>query len=121
MKNSDKQLSRNQIKAIELLAFESMTQREVATKLGVHENTVTNWKKNAEFIRELTKANKKSITAASNRALATMLGLLKAKSSLVRFYAAKDILDRAGYVATAKIDIEKSTDKLDAILQQLKE
>lgn len=125
MINSNKKLSRNQIKAIELLAFEGITQKEVATRLEIHENTITNWKKDSLFMEELDKANRQSINTASSKALGVMLGLLSAKSEMVRFNAAKDILDRAGYKPSDKIELENniknSGDKLEAILFQLGE
>ena len=125
MINNDKKLSRNQIKAIELLAFKGLTQKEVATKLEIHENTITNWKKDDLFMKELDKANRQSIDAASSKAIGVMLGLLNAKSEMVRFNAAKDILDRAGYKPSDKLELENKTQesmgKLDAILFQLRE
>lgn len=121
MSNKGKQLSRNQIKAIEILAFEGATQREVATRLELHENTITNWKKDNQFIRELDKANRQSINAASSKALGVMLSLLKADSEMVQYNAAKDILDRAGYKPSDNVNlgVQPRTDKLDDILRQL--
>ena len=46
------------------------------------------------------------MSKSSGKALKTMLNLLNAKSEMVRFNAAKDILDRGGFMPTNKQEID---------------
>ena len=51
---------------------------------------------------------KQSIRSIASEALRTQKKLLNAKSEMVRYMAAKDILDRAGFKATDKLEVEEN-------------
>ena len=90
-------LNQKQKKCIELLVAGNRTQKEIAEILHVSENTISNWKKNEEFISEYTSSLKSSMKDVAAKAFNTEISLLKARSEMVRLMAAKDILDRAGF------------------------
>lgn len=94
-----------QNKCIELMVQGNMTQKEIAEQIHVSENTISNWKKNSEFMAEYTTLLKNSMKDFAARAFQIELNLLKAKSEMVRLMAAKDILDRAGFKADDNINI----------------
>lgn len=85
-----------------------MNQKQMAEKLDVCPNTITNWKKDAEFMDEYFAAFKEIIREVAVEAFKTERKLLKARSEMVRLMAAKDILDRAGFKATEKLDINSN-------------
>ena len=90
-------LNPKQKKCIELLVAGNRRQKEIAEILHVSENTISNWKKNEEFISEYTSSLKSSMKDVAAKAFNTEISLLKARSEMVRLMAAKDILDRAGF------------------------
>ena len=103
--SNQKELNANQKICIQLMVEGLLTQKQIANRLGVTENTISNWKKNAEFMGEYNTALKSSINLVAAEAFSTQRKLLKARSEMVRYMAAKDILDRAGFKAPEKIDL----------------
>lgn len=99
-------LNNNQLKVIELMYETKMTREEIANKVGVGTRTISRWKnENEEFQEAMNNYAHKSIVNAVPKALGTMIRLLNARSELVRFNAAKDLLDRAGFAPTDKVDL----------------
>lgn len=98
-------LNPKQCKCIELMTAGDRTQKEIADILRVSENTITNWKKNEEFIAEYTLALKNSMKDVAAKAFLTEVTLLRARSEMVRLMAAKDILDRAGFKPDDNINL----------------
>jgi len=99
-------LNKKQKKCLELMAMGELTQREIAKRIDVSEETISRWKRNTEFTNELDTLIRISIQALAAKAFKTQTNLLNAKSEMVRFLAAKDILDRAGFKATDNLKIE---------------
>lgn len=88
----------------------NLTQREIAEKLAVNESTVSRWKKTDEYKDTVTKLQKDYLQNLTAPAMRTMRDLLSARSELVRFNAAKDILDRTGYKPTDKVELDADVD-----------
>lgn len=117
-------LNPKQKKCLELMVRGDMEQKEIAEEIKVSEQTICNWKKSEEFCEEYSSMLRQSINALAARAFRTQVNLLSARSEMVRYTAAKDILDRAGFVAEEKLKIsgslETETSKLDLVLEQLR-
>lgn len=103
-------LKPKQKKCIELLVEGQMTQREIAQAINITEKTISVWKSEPEFASELENATRLSIRSLAVKAKNTMASLLTSDSDNVRFQAAKDILDRAGFKPQEKIEVSKSID-----------
>lgn len=112
-------LSNQQIAAIELLADPSMTQKDVAAQIGVHQNSITNWKKNAEFQTELRKQVVRASRNGAPKVLAAMeRGAMKGNAAAAKLY-----LQAVGYLdnrEAAEVEQTKSrtlsTEELQARL-----
>lgn len=87
-------LSNQQLAAIELLADPSMTQKDVAAQIGVHQNSITNWKKNAEFQTEL----RKQVVRASRNGAPKVLAAMEREAMKGNAAAAKLYLQAVGYL-----------------------
>lgn len=98
-------LNPKQKKCIELMTEGSFTQKQIAETLNVSENTICNWKKNDEFMSEYNTTLKSNINQVAAKAFNTQMKLLNARSEMVRYMVSKDILDRAGFKATEKLDL----------------
>lgn len=100
-------LNSNHKKAIELLFEGSMKRREIAEELKITEQTLYNWLKDDDFTEAYDEYVKTIMSKSSGKALNTMLSLLSAKSEMVRFNAAKDIMDRGGLAPIDKQEIKQ--------------
>ncbi len=110
-------LTKRQLEAAKLIAEGYLTQREIAEKLDVREETISRWKKQEEFqqaIEDFTSEMKKDIErklmGMSSKALRELDRLLSARSEMVRLQAIKDVLDRLDIKPADKQDIDLKTD-----------
>lgn len=99
-------LTSKQNKAIALMVEKNLNQNEIAKELNVARQTISNWKRNTEFQEELLNAERNLLKGLTGKAIKTMENLLTAKSELVRYNAASDILDRTGHKPTDKVEAE---------------
>ena len=74
-----------------------LQQKEIAKEIGVSEQTIINWKKDERFKELKFKMERESIQGLVVDAINTLHELLSSESDTVRFYASRDILDRAGH------------------------
>lgn len=104
-------LKGKQKECLALMLAGEFTQKEIAKKIGVTEQTIVNWKKKKEFEEEFNKALHKKINLTAAKAFKTEVALLDmADSDSVRLNAAKDILDRAGFKPKDEIELTKPVD-----------
>ncbi len=96
-------LSAKQKKCLEHMVLGELSQKQIAEQINVAEKTICEWKKNSEFMEELDTLIKLSIRSLAAKAFNTHKKLLDAKSEMVRYMVAKDVLDRAGFKPTDKI------------------
>lgn len=101
-------LSTKQNKCLELMAIGEKSQKDISKQINITEKTICEWKKNREFMAELDNLISLGIRSLAAKAFRTQITLLNAKSEMVRYMAAKDILDRAGFKADDKLKIEGS-------------
>lgn len=117
-------LSTKQKKCIELMIAGGMTQIEIAKELQVSDQSVSNWKKNPEFAAAREEAERDAFRKLVPKARQKIADLLNAKNEQVQLAAARDILDRAGYKAESKVQVEGSltteTTKLNDLIEQMK-
>ena len=102
-------LSKKQKKCIEMMLCGDFTQKEIAAEIKVSEQTICSWKKNIpEFMEEYELALREGLKEAAAKAFRTQVNLLNSKNPMTRHMAAKDILDRAGFKAEDKLNINGS-------------
>lgn len=107
-------LPENQQKAIMLLFSGKQTQGRIAENVGVVRVTLTLWRQKEKFRKAQDEYNRFMLRDLTNEAILTMRDLLDSRSEMVRFNAAKDILDRSmSYEQARKI-------KADAELAELR-
>lgn len=99
-------LSEKQQEYIKIKSETQSADKVIAEKLNIHQNTISRWKKSDEFMRGLRGYTADQIEKVAPKAVKRMVELMYAKSELVSFQAAKDILDRTGYVPVDKKEIE---------------
>lgn len=99
-------LSEKQQKYIEIKNETGQTDKTIAKKIGVDTTTISRWKRKEEYQLGLKGYQAYYLSEKTPQALLTITRLLNARSELVRFQAAKDILDRSGYNPVDKQEIE---------------
>lgn len=115
-------LTTNQEKAVVML-FDGKTVKTIAKKLKVTERTVYNWKKDKEVIAALRKLSDDFLGIEVSRLLKNQIKLAtKAKSEMVRFYATKDLLDRADFMKKSEdmgdSDAQIASEKYDELIRE---
>lgn len=83
----------------------SLKRKEIAEELKISEQTLYNWLKDKSFTEAYDEYVQQIMGKSSGKALNTMLSLMNARSEMVRFNAAKDILDRGGFAPVNKQEV----------------
>lgn len=97
-------LNEKQEKCINLMIFTNKTQKQIAKEIEVSERTICQWKKEDDFKEELQKQMRESFSSLAIEAQKKLKSLLNSKNEFVKIQVIKDILDRAGYKPTDKIE-----------------
>ena len=111
-------LKKVQRECLKLMLQGNLTQKEIAQQIKKTEQTVCNWKKDAEFMDEYNRLMRVGIQTLAAKAYQTQVKLLDAESENVRYMVSKDILDRAGYKSSDRVEfsgnVKNSYDELTA-------
>ena len=98
-------LKPKQIKCLELMIRGDKTDKEIAEAINITQKTICDWKKNCkEFQDEYNSLMRNSLQYAAPKAFRKQMELLKSKNDMVAHLAAKDIMDRAGFNPTDKLE-----------------
>ena len=104
-------LKPKQVKCLELMIRGDMTDKDIAEAINVAQKTICDWKKNnAEFQNEYNALMRNSLQYAAPKAFRKQIALLNSKNDMVAHLAAKDIMDRAGFQPTEKVELEADMD-----------
>ena len=101
-------LSKKQRDYIRIKTDTNEMDKDIAEQINTSNVTISRWKNKADFMRGFKAYQAHHLESAIPKALRTMVSLLDARSELVKFNAAKDILDRTGYNPVEKQEIEHS-------------
>lgn len=112
-------LSGKQQKVIVWLFEGKRTQEQIADDVGVARTTISAWKKRQSFRQAQDEYNQYMLHDLTNEAILTMKRLLNARSEMVQFSAAKDILDRSLNNAQAR-KLEADADITEAKLNEIR-
>lgn len=104
-------LKPKQVKCLQLMLQGDLTDKEIAEAINITQKTICEWKKNCkEFQDEYNKLMRCSLQYAAPKAFRKQLSLLKSKNDMVAHLAAKDIMDRAGFNPSDKVEFEPDTE-----------
>lgn len=98
-------LSEKQQKCIILMITTNKTQKQIAKEIQISENSICEWKKNKEFKNEIQNQMRENFGSLAIEAQQKLKKLLNSKNEYIQIQTIKDILDRAGYKPTDKIDM----------------
>lgn len=104
-------LKPKQVKCLELMIKGEMTDKEIAEAINITQKTICDWKKNCkEFQDEYNFLMRRSLQYAAPKAFRKQMALLNSESDMVAHLAAKDIMDRAGFNPTDKVEMDMDMD-----------
>lgn len=104
-------LKPKQVKCLQLMIKGDMTDKEIAEAINITQKTICEWKKNCkEFQDEYNALMRNSLQYAAPKAFRKQLALLNSKNDMVAHLAAKDIMDRAGFQPTEKVEMDVDMD-----------
>ncbi|MGD6772422.1 DNA-binding protein [Staphylococcus simulans] len=99
-------LTKKQREYIRIKNETDLSDKEIAIEINTPQPSISRWKTNDKFKAGLMAYQAHHLESSVPQALQTMISLLNAKSELVKFQAAKDILDRTGYNPINKQEVE---------------
>ena len=100
-------LNPKQVKCLELMIKGEMTDKDIAAAINITQKTICEWKKNnKEFQDEYNSLMRSSLQYAAPKAFRKQMALLDSKNDMVAHLAAKDIMDRAGFNPTDKLEMD---------------
>lgn len=100
-------LKPKQIKCLELMITGEMTDKQIAETINISQKTICDWKKNSkEFQEQYNTLMRSSLQYAAPKAFRKQMSLLNSKNDMVAHLAAKDIMDRAGFNPTDKLEMD---------------
>lgn len=88
----------------------SITKTELANRVGVHINTITNWVNSPSYLNYRDQRLKEEWHDALKEAQSKMFDLMRNGKDDVAYRAAQYILDSNGYNATQKIEASVDTE-----------
>ena len=104
-------LKPKQLKCLELMIQGEKTDKEIAEAINITQKTICEWKKNnKEFQDTYNSLMRNSLQYAAPKAFRKQLSLLNSKNDMVAHLAAKDIMDRAGFQPTEKVEMDMDMD-----------
>lgn len=109
-------LTANQLECIRLMVYTNMFDKEIAERLQVNKNTITNWKKNEIFQNELKKESRNYLSNLAPKAIRRMQDLINSKNEGVSLNVCKEILNKAGYKEVERI--EQTTTIIDLQVEE---
>ena len=106
------QLNAKMLKCINLMVYTDMQKQEIAKELGVANNAISRWMNREDFQEELRKEMHKGFNSLAVKARRKLDGLMDSKNDVVVLGACKEVLNKAGYMETQKVE-----QKTDAVIR----
>ena len=105
IKKMSKELSGKQKRCIELMLEGELLLKDIAEELGVTPKTISTWKKDETFIEVYEEAVKSALRYSAVKAMGKVEKLMDSSNDFVALYAAQDVLNRAGFKPTDKMEL----------------
>lgn len=99
-----KPLNSNMLRCIELMVYTDMLKGQIAEELGVRPETVTAWQKREDFQDALRNEMQRGFSTLAAKARNRLDKLIDSPNQAVALGACKEVLNKAGYQETQKIE-----------------
>lgn len=106
------QLSAKMLKCINLMVYTDMQKQEIAEELNVAGNTISRWQDREDFQEELRNEMHRGFNSLAIKARKKLDQLIDSKNDGVALGACKEVLNKAGYMETQKVE-----QKIDTVIR----
>ena len=103
------QLSAKMLKCINLMVYTDMKKQEIAEELNVAGNTISRWMDREDFQDELRNEMHRGFNSLALKARKKLDKLMDSNNDVVALGACKEVLNKAGYMETQKIEQKVDT------------
>ena len=105
MAQNHKPLNKKMLKAIEIMVHEPYRKKgEIAEELKVSRATISAWCKREDFQQALKEENQRCFKDMAARAIKKLEQLLDSKNEGISLAAAREVLNKAGYMEVQKVE-----------------
>lgn len=106
------ELSAKMLKCINLMVYTDMQKQEIAQELNVAGTTISRWQDREDFQEELRNEMHRGFNSLAIKARKKLDQLIDSKNDGVALGACKEVLNKAGYMETQKIE-----QKIDTVIR----
>ena len=100
-----KPLNQKQLRAIEIMVTEPYRLKgDIAKELKVRAETITAWLKREDFQQAIKEENQRCFQSMAAKAVKKLDQLLDSKNEGIALAASREVLNKAGYLETQKIE-----------------
>ena len=103
------QLNAKMLRCINLMVYTDMKKQEIAEELNVAGNTISRWMDREDFQEELRNEMHRGFNSLAIKARKKLDQLIDSKNDGVALGACKEVLNKAGYMETQKVDANVET------------
>lgn len=98
------ELNNKMLKCIELMVYSDMRKQDIAEELGVSSVTLWKWQKREDFQLALKEEMHRSFRGMATKAIKKLENLLDSKNEGIALAASREVLNKAGYLETQKVE-----------------
>ena len=106
------QLRAKMLKCINLMVYTDMQKQEIAEELNVSGTTISRWQDREDFQEELRNEMHRGFNSLAIKARKKLDQLIDSKNDGVALGACKEVLNKAGYMETQKVE-----QKIDTVIR----
>ena len=105
------ELNSNMLKCIHMMVYTDKQKQEIAAELGVANNCISRWLQREDFQEELKKETHRGFSSLALKARRRLEQLIDSNNDVVALGACKEVLNKAGFMGTQKVE-----QKLDTVI-----
>ena len=98
------ELNQNMLKCIKLMVYTDMQKQEICKELGVAGNAISRWQARDDFQKALQEEMNRGFKDLAVKARKKLDKLIDSNNDGVALGACKEVLNKAGYIETQKIE-----------------
>ena len=104
------ELNANMLKCINLMVYTDKQKQESAKELGVANNCISRWMARQDFQEELKNEMHRGFNSLALKARRRLDQLIDSNNDVVALGACKEVLNKAGYMETQKVEQKIDTE-----------
>ena len=104
------ELNANMLKCINMMVQTDKQKQEIAKELGVANNCISRWLQREDFQEELKNEMHRGFNSLALKARRRLDQLIDSNNDVVALGACKEVLNKAGYMETQKVEQKIDTE-----------